>query len=107
VLVPGELPVAARPATVASDAFTEVLTLLTKTFDTVLIDAPPVLKASEGITIARRADAAILVVRQGVTTERQLALATEELGGAELLGVIVNRSSTRVPRFLQRFTVPA
>ncbi len=83
-----------RPAIVASSAFTDVLKLLTKVFDTVVIDAPPVLKASEATMIVRHADAAVLVVRQGVTTEQQVEMAIDELSGTELLGVILNRSST-------------
>jgi Mrp family chromosome partitioning ATPase len=106
VLTSGQLPVGARPAVVASSAFTDVLQLLTKVFDTVVIDVPPVLKASEATTIARHADGTALVVRQGVTTEQQVTTAIDQLGGSELLGVIVNRSSTRVPRLLQRFALP-
>jgi len=106
ILTSGELPVAVRPAMVASNAFTDVLKLLTKMFDAVVIDAPPVLKASEATTIVRHAEAAVLVVRHGVTTERQLGAAIDELNGAEL-GVIVNRCATRVPRLLRRFSVPA
>ena len=106
VLTSGKLPIAARPAVVASSAFADVLKLLTKVFDSVVIDVPPVLKAPEATTIIRHADATALVVQQGVTTEQQLKMAIDELGGTELLGVIVNRSSTRVPKFLQRFTLP-
>ena len=76
--------------------------LLNKVFDAVVIDAPPVLKATEAATVVRHAEATLLVVRQGVTTERQLATALDELSGTEL-GVIVNRSSTRVPKLLRRF----
>jgi Mrp family chromosome partitioning ATPase len=106
LLPSGDLPVAARPAVAAGSAFTDVVELLTKVFDAVVIDAPPVLKASEATTIVRHADATIVVVRQGVTTERQLAVAIDELSGTEL-GVIVNRSSTRVPKFLRHFVPPA
>lgn len=106
VLTSGKLPIAARPAVVASSAFTDVLKLLTKVFDSVVIDVPPVLKASEATSIIRHADATALVVQQGVTTEQQLKMAIDELGATELLGVVINRSSTRVPRFLQRFTLP-
>jgi len=105
MLTSGYIPVAARPAAVAGSAFTDVMKLLSKVFDVVIIDAPPVLKAAEATTVVRHADAAILVVRQGVTTERQLASAVAELSGTEL-GVIINRSSTRVPKLLRRFIPP-
>ena len=105
LLTPGYVPIAARPAAVAGSAFTDVLKLLSKVFDVVIIDAPPILKAAEATTVVRHADAATLVVKQGVTTERQLAMAIAELTGIEL-GVIINRSSTRVPKLLRRFTPP-
>jgi len=79
VLTSGFLPVAARPAVAAGSAFTDTLELLTKVFDGVVIDAPPVLRATEATTVVRHADAAVLVVRQGVTSERQLAMAIDEL----------------------------
>jgi Mrp family chromosome partitioning ATPase len=63
------------------------------------------LKATEATTVVRHADAAILVVRQGVTTERQLGSAIAELNGTEI-GVVINRSSTRVPKLLRRFIPP-
>jgi Mrp family chromosome partitioning ATPase len=106
MLTSGDIPVAARPAMVASSAFADVLKLLTKVFDAVVIDAPPVLKASEATSIVRHAEAAVLVVRQGVTTERQLGTAIDELSGIEL-GLILNRCSTRIPKPLRRFSVPA
>ena len=102
ILASGDLAVPARPAVAAGSAFTDTLTLLTKVFDVVVIDAPPVLKASEATTVVRHAEAALLVVRQGVTTEQQVATAIEELNGTEL-AVILNGSSTRVPRLLRRF----
>jgi len=105
LLTSGDLPISARPAVAAGSAFTDTLKLITKVYDVVIIDSPPVLKASEATTVVRHAEAAVLVVRQGVTTEQQVALAVEELSGIEL-GVIVNRSSTCVPRLLRRFLPP-
>jgi len=105
ILTPGELSVAARPAVVSGTAFTDVLKLLSKVFDVVIIDTPPILKAAEATTVVRYADAVIVVVRQGVTTENQLGMAIAELQGTEL-GVVINKSSTRVPKLLRRFTPP-
>jgi Mrp family chromosome partitioning ATPase len=105
VLPSGRLSVPERPTVVASPAFVDALQLLTKLFETVIIDVPPILKASEGITIARLADATALVVRQGVTTEAQVRAAIDELGNIELLGVIVNGWSTRLPAFFQKFAL--
>jgi Mrp family chromosome partitioning ATPase len=103
VLPSGELPVGRRPAAVASGGLHDVLESLAKDFETVVIDVPPVLKASEATVIAREAGGVVLVVRRGVTTEQQLRTAIEELDGTEVLGVIINRSFAGVPSFIRRF----
>ena len=105
VLSSGDLPMATRAAVASSSSFTDAVELLTKLFDVVVIDAPPVLKASEASTIVRHADAVALVVRQGVTTERQVKMAIDELTGPEMLGIILNRWATHVPKFLQRIAL--
>lgn len=105
VLPAGDAPRSMRPVIASSEAFGDLLAMLAEEYDTVVLDVPPVLNVSEAITIARRADSVALVVRHGVTTERQVAAAVEELGGVELLGLILNRTTTRVPKSLRRFTV--
>jgi Mrp family chromosome partitioning ATPase len=106
VLRSGTLPVADRPGAMAGSAFADLLELIRKGFDLVIIDAPPVLQTSEAITIARQAEVAVLVVRHGITTERQVATAIGELAGVDVLGVILNRAETQIPKVLQRFAVP-
>lgn len=105
VLSSGNLAMANRAAVASSTSFTDAVELLTKLFDMVIIDAPPVLKASESATIVRHADAIALVVRQGVTTENQVKAAIDELTGPELLGIILNRWTTHVPKRLRRLAL--
>lgn len=106
VLPAGRTPVALRPVIVASEEFTSVLDKIASRFDSVVLDVPPVLLASEAITICDRSDAAILVVEQGVTPERDVSRAIEELEGVHILGLILNRASSSVPRLLRPLTVP-
>ncbi len=106
LLPAGQAPLSRRPVIAASDALADLLGVLANTFDTVIVDVPPVLKASEALAICRRCDAAILVIRHGVTTERQVSQAIESLTDVHLLGTLFNRASTRIPRVLRRFTVP-
>lgn len=106
LLPAGQAPLSRRPVIAASDALANLLSVLADTFDTVIVDVPPVLKASEALAICRRCDAAILVIRHGVTTERQVSEAIESLTDVHLLGTVFNRASTRIPRALRRFTVP-
>ncbi len=63
----------------------------------VLLDMPAVLAASEALTLAENIGGIAVVVNQGVTTEEQIKSALEELSGLPVLGVILNRSSSKVP----------
>lgn len=105
ILPAGQAPLARRPVIVASDAFATAIDKISSRFDMVVIDCPPVLKASEAITICRRCESAVLVARHGSTSEHQVRQALSELAGVDLLGVLLNRSATSVPRILRRFTV--
>jgi Mrp family chromosome partitioning ATPase len=42
------------------------------------------------------------VVNQGVTPEDKVKSALEDLSGVPVLGVILNRSSSKVPRVIRR-----
>ena len=106
VLTAGEMPVGKRPAAVSGGSLHDVFETLVKDYDTVVIDVPPVLTTSEASAIAREASGTILVVQRGVTTEQQVQTAIEELEGAHVLGVIVNRSPARVPRVFRRLGLP-
>ena len=102
-LVPaGEAPIARRPALARSEALIEVLDELDAKFDLLLLDLPPVLATSEAMNLSQLADAYVLVVRQGATSESQVEAALEELQGGETLGVILNRFHSDIPRRLRR-----
>ena len=106
LLTPGYVPIAARPGDGRRQRLHRRVEAAHEGLRCRRSSTPrPILKAAEATTVVRHADAATLVVKQGVTTERQLAMAIAELTGIEL-GVIINRSSTRVPKLLRRFTPP-
>ena len=44
----------------------------------------------------------VLVVRQGATSEAQVEAALEEMQGGEVLGVILNRFDSSIPRRIRR-----
>jgi Mrp family chromosome partitioning ATPase len=99
---PGEVPVARRPALAVSDALGTVLDKLEGKFTHVLLDLPPVLASADAMNLAQLADAYVLVVRQGATSESQVEAALEELQGADSLGVILNRYDSRIPKRIRR-----
>ncbi len=70
----------------------ELLNELTKYFDWILIDSPPVLPLADTSIWMRLADGIILVTRQGTTEKRQLQKGIEALDADKVLGAIVNSS---------------
>ena len=99
---PGEAPIARRPALARSERLISVLDEMDSKFDLLLLDLPPVLATSEAMNLSQLADAYVLVVRQGATSESQVEAALEELQGGETLGVILNRFHSDIPRRLRR-----
>ena len=98
----GEAAVARRPALASSKALATVFEELEEQFDHLLLDLPPVLATSEAMNLSQLADSYALVVRQGATSEGQVEAALEEMQGATVLGVILNRYSSRIPARLRR-----
>lgn len=72
---------------------------LTANADVVLFDAPPSLPVTDAVVLARQCDGAILVVRQGVTTEDQIRRVTGMFADvdARLLGAVLNMVPSKGP----------
>ncbi|MET0577364.1 MAG: hypothetical protein ABW122_01790, partial [Ilumatobacteraceae bacterium] len=98
----GEAAVARRPALAGSKALATVFEELEGRFDHLLLDLPPVLATSEAMNLSQLADSYALVVRQGATSESQVEAALEEMQGALVLGVILNRFDSHIPTRLRR-----
>ena len=71
-------------------------------FDVVVWDAPAIASYADSLSLARAADGVILVAESDQTKLAALTFACQQLEGvgATVLGVIVNRSSRYVPRWL-------
>lgn len=102
MIAAGEVPVARRPALAQGRPLAAVLDQLDERFDHVLLDLPPVLLSSDAMNLSQLADAYVLVVRQGATSESQVEAALDELQGGETLGVILNRFDSDIPKRLRR-----
>lgn len=65
---------------------------LSKEFDFVLVDTPPLLPVSDGLALSRCVDGVLLVVRAGQTGLHDMNAAVHELEAVDsaLLGVVVN-----------------
>ncbi|HEX2552041.1 MAG TPA: polysaccharide biosynthesis tyrosine autokinase, partial [Nocardioidaceae bacterium] len=96
VLTSGSLP--PNPAELLqSHAMKQLLDEARMTYDTIVIDAPPLLPVTDAALIAAQVDGAIVVVRQGKTTRDQLSHSIERLTavGARPLGVTLNMVARR------------
>ena len=84
-----------------SERLPEVLKLAGETFDTIIIDTPPMVNIADARILARLGDALVLVVRSGVTTRdaAQLAKARFADDGTPILGAILNFWNPKTPGF--------
>jgi Mrp family chromosome partitioning ATPase len=91
-----------RPALARSTDLEKMLVELSEDFDHVLIDLPAVYATSESLTLAENCRQVVVVVGQGLTPDRQVKGALDELRGISVLGVILNRSRTKIPRVIRK-----
>ncbi|HEX4169667.1 MAG TPA: polysaccharide biosynthesis tyrosine autokinase [Bryobacteraceae bacterium] len=84
----------------------ELLALLRKEFDTIIIDSPPLLQIPDGRLLGRFADGMILVLRAGMTARESAILARQRLAddGSPVLGTILNSWE---PAKVHRYTYAA
>jgi capsular exopolysaccharide synthesis family protein len=75
-----------------SSYFGALLARLSRDFDVVLIDSPPVLHMADARILAAESDGAILIFRSGITTREQAATARDRFthDGVRLVGTILN-----------------
>lgn len=61
----------------------------------VLFDLPPLLESSDALAFLPNADAALVVIEEGGTSEQELRQAFELLQSNEVIGTVLNKSYTR------------
>ena len=91
VLSTGRIP--PNPAELlASHRFQHLLAAVSKRYDLVLVDTPPVLAVTDPALVARHAGVNLLVLRAGAHSIQEIALATKHLSqsGVRVQGAILN-----------------
>lgn len=91
-------PVPANPSgLLGSEAMSHLLDELMTTFDTVIIDSPPLLPVADSSVLAAHADGAVVIVGSAMVRQPQLnrALTTLTSAGARTLGLVVNMANER------------
>lgn len=75
-----------------NERFNTLMDELSRSYDFVLIDSPPLLAATDGVIIGRKAGLSLMVARYGHTDIKELELATSRLtqAGVSVQGVVFN-----------------
>jgi capsular exopolysaccharide synthesis family protein len=94
VLTAGNVPPNVT-AVAGSKRVSAILDDLREKYDTVIVDAPP-LVISDAFTLAAKVDGVILVLEPGQTREEQATVIKEQFAraGAKLIGIVFNRVTT-------------
>jgi Mrp family chromosome partitioning ATPase len=101
VVTAGNVPLdAARMAN--SDRLISLIESLKAKNAYVVFDLPAALHSMNTPILAQRCDGVIVVVRDGATRRQELDRVLHLLRDAKILGVVVNRQRTSVPRFIHR-----
>ena len=95
ILIPNQQPIENSSDLISSPRMHELIAWTREQDDTTLtiFDMPPVLATDDVLAFVDYVDSVLMVVSQGITDRRALEKTIELLGDAELLGVVLNRSS--------------
>ena len=91
------LPSGSSPANPAelldSNRMSFLLSYLTRRFDRVVLDSPPILPASDAVILAPQTDGVVLMVKTGQMNRDMVQKAVEQLrvAQANLIGVVLNQ----------------
>jgi polysaccharide biosynthesis transport protein len=86
---------------VSEEKLATTLDRVSRAFDLVIIDTPPVLKTADAAVLARMADGVIVVVRAGETDRTVAQQAAHQLTtvGARILGAVLNDPDGKAERY--------
>ena len=71
------------------------------TYTHIVIDSPPLLSVTDGVVLAREADAVVLIVRHGKSSKHVVRRARDLLhrAGAPLMGIVLNSVDLNSPEY--------
>ena len=77
----------------SSKAFRDLLDMFAQSYDIIVLDAPPVMAATDPVLLSTQCDATVIVTSAGRTKEFELAYAVDEIQsvGGRIAGVVLNR----------------
>jgi capsular exopolysaccharide synthesis family protein len=85
----------------SSEAMGSLLMRCREIYSYVVIDSPPILSVTDGVVLARQADAVVLVVRHGKSSKHVVRRARDLLlrSGAPITGIVLNAVDLNSPEY--------
>ena len=92
-VLPAGSPVPNPAEHLSSRAFRDLLDSLQESYDVIVLDAPPLMVATDSVLLSTQVDATILVAAAGQTKDYELDYVHKELQyvGSHTIGVVLNR----------------
>ncbi|MBN1204517.1 MAG: CpsD/CapB family tyrosine-protein kinase [Myxococcaceae bacterium] len=87
----------------ASARMKQLLTAVRESFDEIYIDLPPTLPFADASILGHQADGVLIVVRANVTPTKAINQAVEQLGGAPILGCVLNGAEVSSTPYLKNY----
>ena len=86
---------------VGSEVMAQLLQRCAGIYSHVVIDSPPILSVTDGVILARQADAVVLVVRHGKSSKHVVRRARDLLAraGAPITGIVLNAVDLSAPEY--------
>jgi protein-tyrosine kinase len=87
----------------AGSRMKQLLKAVRDNFDEVYIDLPPTLPFADATILGHQADGVLMVIRANVTPTKAVNQAVEQLGGAPILGCVLNGAEVNSTPYLKNY----
>ena len=87
----------------ASARMKQFLKAVREGFDEVYVDLPPTLPFADAAILGHQADGVLMVIRANVTPGKTVRQAVESLGGASIVGCVLNGAETQATPYLKNY----
>lgn len=102
-VIPGGRVVPDPSPLLAAEKIREFLGKVRETFDVILLDTPPILPVADTLSLRDQVDGFLFLFRVGFTPHHMLRQALEELGEANVIGVILNGVEPPSVRYYHKY----
>jgi protein-tyrosine kinase len=102
-IVPGGKPIADPSPLLAAEKIRNFFGKVREQFDVILLDTPPIIPVADTLSLRDQVDGFIFLYRADFTPYPMLREALEELGEANILGVVMNCLEPQKQKYYQRY----